>query len=483
MSSESATALPTKERIVGQVPYPPVKRLEISDLFDEKTGSINTEILRDHLKQEGRLSEECALKIIKEGTIILCEQENVIAVDSPVTVCGDVHGQYFDLLKLFEVGGPPGNTNYLFLGDYVDRGYYSIECVLYLWALKKMHNNNLHLLRGNHECRHLTEYFTFKTECLTKYSQTVYDACMTAFDALPIAALMNEQFLCVHGGLSPQIRTIEDIQNIYRFQEPPASGPLCDLIWSDPLEDFGKEPAGTEPFTVNETRGCGYFYSFQACCDFLTENNLLSIIRAHEAQDQGYKMYKRNPTTGFPSLITIFSAPNYLDMYQNKAAILKYEDNVMNIRQFNCSAHPYWLPNFMDVFTWSLPFVGEKVTEMLVNLLNICSDDELICQDDDMTDLADALKGTMTEEQINEYRQKKQAEKAKLQKKILGIGRMARHFQQMREDAEKNVQLKGLASATSLDGKAAVNRSSLTNFEDVKNFDKVNEKMPTRRPK
>ncbi|KAI4474121.1 hypothetical protein M0804_015006 [Polistes exclamans] len=160
-----------------------------------------------------------------------------------------------------------------------------------------------------------------------------------------------------------------------RFKEPPAFGPMCDLLWSDPLEDFGNEK-NVEHFSHNSVRGCSYFYSYAACCDFLQTNNLLSIIRAHEAQDAGYRMYRKSQTTGFPSLITIFSAPNYLDVYNNK-------NNVMNIRQFNCSPHPYWLPNFMDVFTWSLPFVGEKVTEMLVNVLNICSDDELMSDGDD----------------------------------------------------------------------------------------------------
>lgn len=461
-----------KERQVPAVPQPPSKRLDISDLYDESSNSINTDILRDHLRQEGRLSEQCALKIIEDGTKLLKKEQNVLDVDSPVTVCGDVHGQFFDLLKLFEVGGSPATTNYLFLGDYVDRGYYSIECVLYLWSLKIMHDENIHLLRGNHECRHLTEYFTFKQECLTKYSEKVYEACMTAFDALPIAALMNEQFLCVHGGLSPDINTIDDIRQLNRFQEPPASGALCDLIWSDPGEDFGKEPQGTEDFIPNQTRGCGYFYSYNAVCKFLQENNLLSMIRAHEAQDQGYKMYRRNAATGFPSLITIFSAPNYLDVYNNKAAVLKYENNVMNIRQFNCSPHPYWLPNFMDVFTWSLPFVGEKVTEMLVNLLNICSEDEL-AEDDDNDEITDVLKES---EEMAEKRRRK----LQLQSKIKGVAKMAGYFHKMREESEQAMRLKGLATSEILGSDAP--RTSLASFEDVKKLDMINEKMPTRRP-
>ena len=134
---------------------------------------------------------------------------------------------------------------------------------------------------------------------------------------------------------------------------------MCDSLWSDPHEDFGTERS-SDFFVHNGTRGCSYFYTYPAACAFLERNNLLSIIRAHEAQDGGYKMYRKTKSAGFPSVITLFSAPNYLDVYNNKAAMLKYENNVMNIRQFNCSPHPYWLPNFMDVFSWSLPFVCEK---------------------------------------------------------------------------------------------------------------------------
>ena len=163
------------------------------------------------------------------------------------------------------------------------------------------------------------------------------------------------------------------------------------MLWADPVEDFGQE-TGNEFFIHNAVRGCSYAFTYHAACAFLERNNLLSIIRAHEAQDPGYRMYRKTKTTGFPSVITIFSAPNYLDVYNNKAAILKYENNVMNIRQFNCSPHPYWLPNFMDVFTWSLPFVGEKgiiylnaVTEMLGALLSICSKEELAEENRDIT--------------------------------------------------------------------------------------------------
>ncbi|XP_070073494.1 serine/threonine-protein phosphatase 2B catalytic subunit 1 isoform X1 [Drosophila takahashii] len=495
----------TRERMVDDVPLPPAHKLTMSEVYDDpKTGKPNFDALRQHFLLEGRIEEAVALRIITEGAALLREEKNMIDVEAPITVCGDIHGQFFDLVKLFEVGGPPATTRYLFLGDYVDRGYFSIECVLYLWSLKITYPTTLSLLRGNHECRHLTEYFTFKQECIIKYSESIYDACMEAFDCLPLAALLNQQFLCIHGGLSPEIFTLDDIKTLNRFREPPAYGPMCDLLWSDPLEDFGNEKTN-EFFSHNSVRGCSYFFSYSACCEFLQKNNLLSIVRAHEAQDAGYRMYRKNQVTGFPSLITIFSAPNYLDVYNNKAAVLKYENNVMNIRQFNCSPHPYWLPNFMDVFTWSLPFVGEKVTEMLVNILNICSDDELVAGPDD--ELEEELRKKIVlvpanaSNNNNNNTPSKPASMSALRKEIIrnkirAIGKMSRVFSILREESESVLQLKGLTPTGALPvGALSGGRDSLKealegltasshihSFAEAKGLDAVNERMPPRRP-
>ncbi|KAF7730815.1 3',5'-cyclic-nucleotide phosphodiesterase (PDEase) (3':5'-CNP) [Apophysomyces ossiformis] len=470
---EDGSVVSTKERVIKDVPAPAVTVPTDEEFWSkEQQGLPDIKFLKDHFYREGRLSEEQALYIIEKGTEILKTEQNLLEVDAPITVCGDIHGQYYDLMKLFEVGGDPANTTYLFLGDYVDRGYFSIECVLYLWSLKMWYPNTFFLLRGNHECRHLTDYFTFKIECRHKYTERVYEACMDSFCALPLAAVMNKQFLCIHGGLSPELQTLDDLRNINRFREPPTHGLMCDLLWADPLEEFGQEKTN-ELFIHNHVRGCSYFFSYHAACQFLERNNLLSIIRAHEAQDAGYRMYRKSRATSFPSVMTIFSAPNYLDVYNNKAAVLKYENNVMNIRQFNCTPHPYWLPNFMDVFTWSLPFVGEKITDMLIAILNICSKEEL----------ADEENVVLEDKTVSDEAEQR---RTVIRNKILAVGKMSRVFSVLRENSERVMELKSLSPTGRLPlGTLALGvegiKSAITSFEDAKRSDLENERLPPTR--
>ncbi|KAK6534087.1 3',5'-cyclic-nucleotide phosphodiesterase (PDEase) (3':5'-CNP) [Arthrobotrys megalospora] len=474
---EDGTTVSTQERVIKDVQAPATQKPTDEQFYDPKDPTKpNLVFLKQHFYREGRLTEEQALFIIQRGTEILRKEPNLLEMDAPITVCGDVHGQYYDLMKLFEVGGNPEETRYLFLGDYVDRGYFSIECVLYLWALKIHYPDTLWLLRGNHECRHLTDYFTFKLECKHKYTERVYDACTESFCSLPLAAVMNKQFLCIHGGLSPELHTLDDIRAIDRFREPPTQGLMCDILWSDPLEEFGQEKTN-DFFTHNHVRGCSYFFSYPAACNFLEKNNLLSIIRAHEAQDAGYRMYRKTKTTGFPSVMTIFSAPNYLDVYNNKAAVLKYENNVMNIRQFNCTPHPYWLPNFMDVFTWSLPFVGEKITDMLIAILNTCSKDELETE----TPLSPEPSSPPISESGGDP-ENLEAKRRAIKNKILAIGRLSRVFQVLREESESITELKTAAGGKLPAGTLMLGAEGIKNaihgFEDARKVDLQNERLP-----
>ena len=256
-------------------------------------------------------------------SVSLSENEgNIIQVNDPITVVGDIHGQYYDLLKLLNVGGDPESTKYLFVGDYVDRGCFSVEVMLLLCALKIRYKETLFMLRGNHECRQMTASFNFKEECLVKYDQEIYDMFMDLFEALPISGIINGKFITFHGGISPELKTLEDLNKLNRFTEPPKKGLLCDILWSDPIDH--NEGRLEDTFIRNEQRGCSYVFGAEALTKFLQANKLLSCVRAHEVQLDGFKMYNwRNKN--FPQIITIFSAPNYCDSYNNKGAIIKFE--------------------------------------------------------------------------------------------------------------------------------------------------------------
>jgi serine/threonine-protein phosphatase 4 catalytic subunit len=204
---------------------------------------------------------------------ILIEESNIQTIYTPITICGDIHGQFYDLSELFKVGGDCPRTNYLFMGDFVDRGFYSVETFLLLLALKVRYPDRITLIRGNHESRQITQVYGFYDECLRKYgSVNVWRYCTEIFDFLPLAAIVNNSVFCVHGGLSPSIETLDQIKTIDRKQEVPHDGPMCDLMWSDPEEVQGW---GISP------RGAGYLFGREQVEKFNHDNKLKQIARAH----------------------------------------------------------------------------------------------------------------------------------------------------------------------------------------------------------
>jgi serine/threonine-protein phosphatase PPG1 len=219
------------------------------------------------------------------------------------------------LLELFHVGGEVPNTNYLFLGDYVDRGPFSVEVVVLLILMKIKYPSKIHLLRGNHESKQVTTNYGFYLECLKKYNGPhVWQFFVEMFDYLPIAAVVENKIFCIHGGLSPLIQKINEIDKINRFGDIPTEGPLADLMWSDPDH-------GVEGFKVSE-RGAGYVFGELVVDKFLHVNNCDTIVRAHQLCYDGYNILFEG------KIITVWSAPNYCNRFFNLASILEIDENL-----------------------------------------------------------------------------------------------------------------------------------------------------------
>ncbi|KAI9297685.1 serine/threonine protein phosphatase [Neoconidiobolus thromboides FSU 785] len=257
---------------------------------------------------------------------LLLEEGNLLRIYSPVTICGDIHGQFHDLMELFKVGGPCPDTNYIFLGDFVDRGFNSVETFLLLLALKVRYPDRMTLIRGNHESRQITQVYGFYDECFRKYgSANVWRYCCEVFDYLSLSAIIDDRVLCVHGGLSPKIDFLDQIRTIDRKQEVPHEGAMCDLLWSDPDD--------VEGWRVSP-RGAGCLFGGNVTEKFMHRNGLQLVARAHQLVMEGYKRMFDG------KVVTVWSAPNYCYRCGNVAAILKLDENLkQDYRVFN--AAPY----------------------------------------------------------------------------------------------------------------------------------------------
>lgn len=201
---------PIKDRVIKEVLAPPNKCLshELLYLKDKETPNIKN--IREHLLREGKIDKKDFIDFINRVTNIVKKEPSVLRVSDPLTVVGDIHGQFYDFVNILEykTGEDKENSQFLFLGDYVDRGAFSIECLILLFAMKIAHKKNVWLLRGNHECRQLTTYFNFRNECEVKYDLEIYAMLMNLFDCLPIACIINDKFFCVHGGISPNLEVV-----------------------------------------------------------------------------------------------------------------------------------------------------------------------------------------------------------------------------------------------------------------------------------
>ncbi|KAG2615776.1 serine/threonine-protein phosphatase 5-like [Panicum virgatum] len=302
----------------------------------------------DEFKKQKCIHKRYAYQIVLKTLELLRSMPSLVDVDVPngghFTVCGDVHGQYFDLLNIFALNGLPSEENpYLFNGDFVDRGSFSVEVILTLFAFKCLYPKAMYLARGNHESKSMNKIYGFEGEVRSKLGEKFVELFAEVFCWLPLAHVINKKVFVVHGGLfSVDGVKLSDIRSIDRFCEPPEEGLMCELLWSDPQPQLGRGPS---------KRGVALSFGADVTKKFLQENNLDLIVRSHEVKDEGYEIEHDG------KLITVFSAPNYCDQMGNKGAFIRFTAPEMkpDIVTFSAVPHPDVKPmayanNFLRMF-------------------------------------------------------------------------------------------------------------------------------------
>ncbi|KAJ1282118.1 hypothetical protein BS78_03G025700 [Paspalum vaginatum] len=302
----------------------------------------------DDFKKQKCIHKRYAYQVVLQARDLLRSMPSLVDVNVPnngrFTVCGDVHGQFFDLLNIFEINGLPSEENpYLFNGDFVDRGSFSLEVILTLFAFKCLYPNAMYLARGNHESKSMNKIYGFEGEVKSKLSDTFVELFAEVFCCLPLAHVINNKVFVAHGGLfSVDGVKLSDIRAIERFREPPEEGLMCEILWSDPQPQLGRGPS---------KRGVGLSFGADVTKRFLQENNLELVVRSHEVKDEGYEIEHDG------KLITVFSAPNYCDQMGNKGAFIRFTAPELkpDIVTFSAVPHPNVKPmayanNFLRLF-------------------------------------------------------------------------------------------------------------------------------------
>jgi len=269
------------------------------------------------------LSEEEVKILCEKAKEVFRVEKTLHCVSAPCVVVAEIHGQWEELMEVFQIAGRVPDSNYLFLGDYVDRGYHSIQTISLLVCLKVCFPDRIHILRGNHESRQETQVYGFYDECIRCYgSVNVWRYFTDLFDYFPLCMLIDEKIFCLHGGLSPDLNTMDQIQELDRFHEP-IEGPILDLLNSEP---------GDAPGWTVSHRGSGHLYGEDITTAWNHTNHLSLLARSHTYIEEGARYTHQN------QVLTIFSVSNYCYICGNKGAFLEIDQNhQVVIRQYSAT--------------------------------------------------------------------------------------------------------------------------------------------------